>query len=52
MLRVFVYGTLERGFPNFYAGMREFGIVGAFRTVDWFPLVVGGNWFSPYLIRA
>lgn len=50
MHRVFVYGTLKRRFPNDVAGMTNFRCRGRFRTVDAFPLVVGGKWFSPYLI--
>lgn len=46
---VFVYGTLKRGFPNhhYMTGAR---LVGEARTVDAWPLVVGGTWFTPYLI--
>ena len=50
MHRVFVYGTLKRGFPNHDAGMKDVRCLGRFRTVEPFPLVVGGTWFSPYLI--
>lgn len=47
---VFVYGTLKRGFPNFEYNMLGARYVGRYRTVDAFPLVVGGLWHSPYLI--
>lgn len=50
MHRVFVYGTLKRGFPNFSLGMDDFCFLGRFRTVDPLPLVVGGQWNSPNLI--
>ncbi|MDH3670339.1 MAG: gamma-glutamylcyclotransferase [Gammaproteobacteria bacterium] len=50
MHRVFIYGTLKQGFPNYEAGTTEFSCAGRFRTTDAFPLVVGGRWFSPYLI--
>ncbi len=50
MHRVFVYGTLKRGFPNHDAWMKDYLCIGRFRTCDAFPLVVGGTWFSPYLI--
>lgn len=52
MHRVFVYGTLKRGFPNHDAGMTSFAFLGHCRTAKAFPLVVGGKWFSPYLIDA
>ncbi len=50
MHRVFVYGTLKRGFPNFALGMEDFRFLGRFRTIDPLPLVVGGKWNSPNLI--
>ncbi len=50
MHRVFVYGTLKRDFPNHDAWMKDYPCIGRFRTCDAFPLVVGGKWFSPYLI--
>ncbi len=50
MNRVFVYGTLKRDFPNHDAWMKDYPCIGRFRTCDAFPLVVGGKWFSPYLI--
>ena len=50
MHRVFVYGTLKRGFPNHDAWLKDYPCIGRFRTCDAFPLVVGDTWFSPYLI--
>ena len=50
MHRVFIYGTLKRGFPNHAGAMADFTCLGRVRTVERFPLVVGGRWFSPYLI--
>jgi gamma-glutamylaminecyclotransferase len=47
--RVFVYGTLKRGFPNHHY-MDGATYLGDARTVDVYPLVVGGTWFTPYLI--
>jgi len=46
---VFVYGTLKRGFPNhhYMAGAR---FLGEARTVERYPLVVGNQWFTPYLM--
>ncbi len=46
---VFVYGTLKRGFPNFgYMDGSTFLAEAA--TIDAYPLVVGGQWFTPYLM--
>jgi gamma-glutamylaminecyclotransferase len=47
--RVFVYGTLKRGFPN-HAGLRGDAYLGRYRTREAFPLVVTGPWFSPALL--
>lgn len=46
---VFVYGTLKRGFANSRLLDRA-TYLGEFRTVQQFPLVVGGQYFSPYLL--
>lgn len=45
---VFVYGTLKRGFPNHHY-MKSSRFLGAHRTVERYPLVVGGRHFSPSL---
>lgn len=50
MHRVFIYGTLKRGFPNHEAGLPQATFLGRVQTLEAFPLVVGGRWFSPYLI--
>ena len=49
--QVFVYGTLKRGFPNYHAIAEHVSFVGRFRTIEAYPLVVGGRWFSPNLIN-
>ena len=50
MYEVFVYGTLKRGFPNYEVGMVDAQFICRARSVDAFPLVIGGRWFTPYLI--
>lgn len=50
MHQVFIYGTLKRGFPNHQAGLAEARFVARVQTLKPFPLVIGGRWFSPYLI--
>jgi gamma-glutamylaminecyclotransferase len=47
---LFVFGTLKRGFPLHDAGLGGTGCLGAFRTVERFPLVVAGRWFAPMLL--
>lgn len=49
MYKVFVYGTLKKGFANH--GMLEDSVYeGRFETTACLPLVVGGPWNSPYLL--
>lgn len=50
MDRVFVYGTLKRGFPNYGAGLTGARFIGRFQSLERYPLVIGGPWFSPNLI--
>ena len=57
MARVFVYGTLKTGQPNYFrmekalkAGVVKF--VGKARTVDLFPLIIAGRFNIPYLLWA
>ena len=50
MHKVFIYGTLKRGFPNHEAGLAGARFLGRVRTLEAYPLIVGGRWFSPYLI--
>lgn len=47
---VFVYGTLKRGFPNYFKGMSDFPYVGPATTLLAYPLVIAGPWYSPVLI--
>lgn len=49
MHRVFVYGTLKRGFP-YASAMLGQRLLGRCRTCEAYPLIVGGRWFSPILI--
>ena len=50
MHRVFVYGTLKRGFPYHETGLAGQRFLAVCRTLEAFPLVVAGPWFSPVLI--
>ncbi|MFT7576831.1 MAG: gamma-glutamylaminecyclotransferase [Alphaproteobacteria bacterium] len=51
MHTVFVYGTLKRGYPNAHIGMPRATYVGEYRTVEQYPLVIGGRWFVPNLLN-
>jgi gamma-glutamylaminecyclotransferase len=47
--RVFVYGTLKEGFPNFHVN-RGTRVPGEFVTVDAFPMYVIGRCAVPWLV--
>lgn len=47
---IFAYGTLKRGWPN-HALMRNCLYEGTFVTVERYPLVVGGKFYTPYLLN-
>ncbi len=47
---VFVYGTLKRGFPNHVRYLGRARLLGEFRTVEAFPLVLNGHRCSPCLV--
>lgn len=49
MYKVFVFGTLKEGFPNF-AVNRGKRIPGSFTTREKYPLLLVGDRFSPWLI--
>ncbi len=51
MHHVFIYGTLKRNYQNYHMISAHVTYVGRFRTQQDFPMVVGGRWFSPYLIN-
>ena len=47
--RIFVYGTLKRGFPN-HALMQGATFVGDALTIAAYPMIVQGRHFSPVMI--
>lgn len=51
MHQVFVYGTLKRGYPNAHVGMPRARFLGNYRTVECYPLIIGGQWFVPNLLN-
>jgi gamma-glutamylaminecyclotransferase len=47
---VFIYGTLKRGFQNDRLRPPAARFLACCTTVERYPLVIGGRWFSPYLL--
>jgi gamma-glutamylaminecyclotransferase len=48
---LFAFGTLKRGFPLHDRGLRGSVCLGAFTTIERFPLVIAGPWFAPMLFH-
>jgi gamma-glutamylaminecyclotransferase len=51
MIKLFVYGTLKRGFPLHAVGLSGQRFVGMYRTVVNYPMVVAGPWFTPMMLN-
>lgn len=46
---IFVYGTLKRGHPN-HATLAGADFISSATTIERFPLLIQGRWFSPVLL--
>jgi len=46
-----VYGTLKRGFPLHALGLTGQHLVGMYRTVINYPMIVAGPWFTPIMLN-
>jgi len=51
MPHVFVFGTLKRGRPLHKCGLDGALLLGEYRTVERFPLVIAGPWFAPMMFN-
>ena len=49
--RLFVFGTLKRGFPLHARGLYDATYLGPYKTFECFPLVVAGPRFAPMLFN-
>ena len=49
-VKVFVFGTLKRGFP-LHHGMAGAKFLGEYQTVERFPMFVAGPWFAPMMMN-
>lgn len=50
--RIFVYGTLKKGFPNHDRYMQSAEKLGDYRTIESYPLVLVGRRYVPCMINA
>jgi gamma-glutamylaminecyclotransferase len=48
---VLAVGTLKRGFPLHDRGLAGARYVGAYRTVERYPMVIAGPWFAPMVLN-
>lgn len=51
MNKLFVYGTLKKGFQNYDATLLENFYISGCNTIDLYPLVVANKYYSPVLIN-
>jgi gamma-glutamylaminecyclotransferase len=50
MIRLFVFGTLKRGFPLHARGLAQARFLCSAETVEPRPLLIAGKWFAPMMI--
>ncbi|MCV0397922.1 MAG: gamma-glutamylcyclotransferase [Rhizobiaceae bacterium] len=49
--KLFVFGTLKRGFPLHDEGLSGAKFLGAYRTQKRYPLLIAGPWFAPMMLN-
>lgn len=49
-MRVFIYGTLKRGFPLFEKGLVGARYLGDVETVEPYPLYIAGSFYGPMML--
>jgi gamma-glutamylaminecyclotransferase len=49
--KVFVFGTLKRGFPLHDQGLSDARFLGIYRTRKRYPLLIAGPWFAPMMFN-
>lgn len=49
--KVFVFGTLKRGFPLHDQGLSGTKFLGIYRTRKRYPLLIAGPWFAPMMFN-
>jgi gamma-glutamylaminecyclotransferase len=50
MAKVFIYGTLKRGFPFFDLGLKDATFLGEVQTVQPYPLFIAADFYGPMML--
>jgi gamma-glutamylaminecyclotransferase len=50
MHRLSVFGTIKKGFPLHEKVVGDSGLVGAYKTLKRYPMLVAGPWFAPMML--
>ena len=49
-MKVFIYGTLKRGFPRFAKGLDGSHYLGIVETIKPYPLYIAGSFYGPMML--
>lgn len=49
--KVFVFGTLKRGFPLHEQGLSGARLVGLYKTRKRYPMLIAGPWYAPMMFN-
>lgn len=49
-MRIFAFGTLKKGFALHAHGLNDAVFLGNYRTVERFPMLIAGSWFTPMML--
>jgi len=49
MTPIFIFGTVKQGFALHEAGVGDLPCLGRYRTIERYPVVIGGLWYAPMM---
>jgi len=50
VVKLFVFGTLKRGFPLHELGLDGAACLGVYRTLARYPMLIAGPWYAPMML--
>ena len=50
MHKLFIYGTLKRGYPNHNGYLKDEKYLGEFQTTECYPLLIANKWFAAVML--